>query len=179
MSSDKHKRQSTSVARSATWLKGMLEGTKHSDVDVFGVVTGGTVPGLRAEAARSIAAQEGVRGVVLGGLGCGESPAERAAALDEMVGALPSDLPRMLVGVDGPWELLKAVEAGVDIFDSAYAHKLAELGYACTFPIDVLESQPAAPSGKYEDEDGDVAMGTDSETAGESASVRSRCAWLP
>ena len=170
MSSDKRKRQQTSVERSAQWLKGMLEGTQSTGVDVFGVVTGGTVPGLRAEAARAIAAQ-GVKGVVLGGLGCGESPAERAAALEEMVGALPDELPRMLVGVDGPWEVLKAVGAGVDVLDSAYAHKLAELGYACTFPIDLLGSGVSASGASAGDAskldaDGDTPMGAAAEAAG-------------
>ena len=183
MSSDKRKRQQTSVERSAQWLKGMLEGTRSTGVDVFGVVTGGTVPGLRAEAARAIAAQ-GVKGVVLGGLGCGESPAERAAALEEMVGALPDELPRMLVGVDGPWEVLKAVGAGVDVLDSAYAHKLAELGYACTFPIDLLGSGASASGASAGDAskldaDGDTPMGAAAEAAGTGPGPPSLACWLP
>ena len=157
----KRKHQEASVKRNAKWLAQLAEG-KSPDIDLFAVVTGGTSLALRRQCALDVGALPGVAGYMLGGFGCGEAANDRARALKVLAATLPATAPRMLVGVDGPWEVLKAVAGGVDLVDSAYAFKLAEDGYACTFPVDVLpgldEAKDATGSGEGEGDDADVTM---------------------
>jgi len=124
------------VSRSKQWLEQVLaeDATRKSGADLFAVVTGGTNTALRTACAEALAEIKGVNGFVYGGLGAGESHAERGKAMQTMASVLPRDMPRMVAGIDGPWDILQAVACGADIIDSAYPYKLAESGYAATFP---------------------------------------------
>ena len=55
-------------------------------------------------------------GYALGGFSVGETPEQMAAALAPTAALLPPDRPRYLMGVGRPEDLLRAVEAGVDMF---------------------------------------------------------------
>lgn len=52
------------------------------------------------------------------------------------IAALPSDVLVMCQGVGSPLEVLDAVMAGVDVFDSVYPDRAAEQGLALTFDVD-------------------------------------------
>jgi queuine tRNA-ribosyltransferase len=56
-------------------------------------------------------------GYALGGFSVGEPPAQMVAALAPTAALLPADRPRYLMGVGRPEDLLRAVAAGVDMFD--------------------------------------------------------------
>ncbi len=59
-------------------------------------------------------------GYGIGGLSIGEPKDIMNDVLKSSVPLVPEDKPRYLMGVGSPVELLSAVEAGVDIFDSAF-----------------------------------------------------------
>jgi len=83
---------------------------------LFGIVQGGVHPGLRLE---SLAALEeiGFAGLAIGGLAVGESEAERAQVLEQLLPHMPMQKPRYLMGVGRPEDIVEAVRRGVDMFD--------------------------------------------------------------
>jgi queuine tRNA-ribosyltransferase len=83
---------------------------------LFGIVQGGTDPGLRAESAERIAALD-FDGIAIGGLSVGETKEQMAVALQTSVAHLPRDKIRYMMGVGRPDDLLAATAAGIDLFD--------------------------------------------------------------
>ena len=82
----------------------------------------------RAESTRFIAALP-FDGICIGGLAGDETPAQRATALDVVVPLLADDpRPRYLMGLGSPVDLLDAVDAGVDLFDSVLPARVARTG---------------------------------------------------
>ena len=68
-------------------------------------------------------------GICIGGLAGDESAAQRRAALDVCVPLLADDpRPRYLMGLGSPADLLDAVDAGIDMFDSVLPARVARNG---------------------------------------------------
>jgi queuine tRNA-ribosyltransferase len=68
-------------------------------------------------------------GICIGGLAGDESPEQRRAALDVVVPLLEHDpRPRYLMGLGSAMDLLDAVDAGVDMFDSVMPARIARNG---------------------------------------------------
>ena len=68
-------------------------------------------------------------GICIGGLAGDETPAQRRAVLDVVVPLLADDpRPRYLMGLGSPLDLLDAVDAGVDMFDSVLPARVARNG---------------------------------------------------
>ncbi len=82
----------------------------------FGIVQGGTDPGLRAQSVRALRAI-GFEGYAVGGLAVGEGQALMFATLEATVPLLPAERPRYLMGVGTPDDLLGGVLRGIDMFD--------------------------------------------------------------
>lgn len=83
---------------------------------LFPIVQGCKYPDLRRESAKFIA-DKGADGNAIGGLAVGE-PTEVMYEMVEVVNEiLPKDKPRYLMGVGTPWNILEAIERGVDMFD--------------------------------------------------------------
>lgn len=83
---------------------------------LFPIVQGCTYKDLRSEAAKFVA-DKGADGNAIGGLAVGE-PTEVMYEMIEVVNdILPKDKPRYLMGVGTPWNILEAIERGVDMFD--------------------------------------------------------------
>ena len=86
---------------------------------------GGLEPDLRRESAAAISALP-FDGLCIGGLAGDESAAERRDALDVVVPLLEDDpRPRYLMGLGSPMDLLDAVDAGIDMFDSVLPARVA------------------------------------------------------
>jgi len=101
---------------------------RRSDQALFGIVQGGLEPDLRAESTRMIASLP-FDGICIGGLAGDESAAQRRAALDVTVPLLADDpRPRYLMGLGSPADLLDAVDAGIDMFDSVLPARVARNG---------------------------------------------------
>jgi queuine tRNA-ribosyltransferase len=82
----------------------------------FGIVQGGTLPGLRRESAEELRSI-GFDGYAIGGLAVGEPQAEMFLALEATAQHLPTDAPRYLMGVGKPDDIAGAVLRGIDMFD--------------------------------------------------------------
>jgi queuine tRNA-ribosyltransferase len=83
---------------------------------LFGIVQGGVYPELRRRSAAALG-DIGFDGYAVGGLAVGEGQVQMFAVLDETVPALPELLPRYLMGVGKPDDILGAVKRGIDLFD--------------------------------------------------------------
>jgi queuine tRNA-ribosyltransferase len=113
------------TARTHRWAERCLAAHRRPDQALFGIIQGGLEPDLRAESTRFVASL-GFDGLCIGGLAGDETPAERRAALDVVVPLLADDpRPRYLMGLGSPLDILDAVDAGVDMFDSVLPARVA------------------------------------------------------
>lgn len=113
------------TARTHRWAERCLEAHHRTDQALFGIIQGGLEPDLRTESVAAISALP-FDGLCIGGLAGDESAAERRATLDVVVPLLEHDpRPRYLMGLGSPMDLLDAVDAGVDMFDSVLPARVA------------------------------------------------------
>jgi queuine tRNA-ribosyltransferase len=104
------------MQRTLRWAERSLKARRRESQAVFAIVQGGASEDLRRSSAESTAGLD-FDGYAHGGLGLGESRAERRAAVEIANQALPKDRPRYLMGLGHPIDLLDGVAAGVDLFD--------------------------------------------------------------
>jgi queuine tRNA-ribosyltransferase len=98
---------------------------------LFGIVQGGVDPGLRRRAVEATCAFD-LPGYAIGGLAVGEAKAVMHEITGLVAGLLPADRPRYLMGVGKPADLVRAVGAGVDLFDCVLPTRNARNGQAFT-----------------------------------------------
>ena len=111
-----------SMDRTHRWLDRCIQAF-DSTPDLYGykqhlfpIVQGCVYTDLRQEAAKRLRDLDR-DGYAIGGLAVGE-PAEKMYEMIEVVNdILPTDKPRYLMGVGTPWNILEAIERGVDMFD--------------------------------------------------------------
>lgn len=97
----------------------------------FGIVQGSVYEDLRRKSAEELAKIE-FDGYGIGGLSIGE-PKEIMHRMIEITSSiLPEDKPRYLMGVGSPLDIVDAVMAGVDIFDSVFPTRNGRHGTAIT-----------------------------------------------
>ncbi len=120
-----------STERTHRWLERCLDW--HGDHGpasqrVFGIVQGGVFEDLRAESAAAVASAA-VDGVAIGG-SLGQDKAQMRAVVGWALVGLPERLPRHLLGIGDPDDIVHAVGAGIDLFDCATPTRLARHGTA-------------------------------------------------
>ena len=111
-----------SMERTHRWLDRCIERFDSTD-DLYGykqhlfpIVQGCTYTDLRQEASKRLRDLDR-DGYASGGLAVGE-PEEKMYEMIEVVNdILPQNKPRYLMGVGTPWNILEAIERGVDMFD--------------------------------------------------------------
>ena len=81
------------------------------------IVQGSVYPELRRRAARQTLESGDWRGIAIGGLSVGESKPVMYQMLEVLEPELPTRLPRYLMGVGYPDDLIEAIGRGVDMFD--------------------------------------------------------------
>lgn len=118
-----------SVDRTARWEERCKRAHVRDDQSLFGIVQGGFWPDLRRRSASQVA-QIGFDGVAVGGLSVGEGHDRMVEVLDHLVGHLPADRPRYLMGVGRPIDLVEAVARGIDMFDCVIQTRHARSGVA-------------------------------------------------
>jgi queuine tRNA-ribosyltransferase len=84
---------------------------------LFPILQGSVHADLRIEAARRTLELGDWRGVAIGGLSVGEPKPRMYEILDALEPELPPALPRYLMGVGYPDDLLEAIRRGIDMFD--------------------------------------------------------------
>ncbi len=84
--------------------------------NLFPIVQGGTYADLRKASCAYISSKNAV-GNAIGGLSVGESEQELYDFTQLCCENLPVNKPRYLMGVGTPWNILEAIDLGVDMFD--------------------------------------------------------------
>ncbi|MCX6128794.1 MAG: tRNA guanosine(34) transglycosylase Tgt [Proteobacteria bacterium] len=127
-----------SVAKAAMelthrWARRSLEARGDSVQSMFGIVQGACYEDLRRQSA-AVLSDMPFDGFAIGGLAVGESKAEREDFCELTASLLPEHLPRYLMGVGTPIDLLEAVHRGVDMFDCIIptAHAQQSVAYTTT-----------------------------------------------
>ncbi|GAB6027898.1 Queuine tRNA-ribosyltransferase subunit qtrtd1 [Chamberlinius hualienensis] len=107
---------------------------------VFGTVEGGFNVALRQRSAK-LTAERPVDGFIIDGLDC-YGPAsellnfeEIRVILEETIKVLPNEKPIIMHSVWHPYNVILAVELGIDIFDASYPYLLCERGFASVFEL--------------------------------------------
>jgi queuine tRNA-ribosyltransferase len=95
---------------------------------LFGIVQGGMYGALR-EASLAGLIEIGFDGYAIGGLSVGESTHERNAVLAGIMPRVPAAVPRYLMGVGKPQDIVTAVRLGVDMFDCVLPTRNARNGH--------------------------------------------------
>ncbi len=96
------------------------------------IIQGGTFPDLRRAALAGILAAGDWRAVAVGGLSVGESKPETHAVLADLETVLPRALPRYLMGVGFPEDLVAAIGLGMDLADCVAPTRMGRNGTAFT-----------------------------------------------
>ncbi len=113
------------------WAARSLEARGDSPQAMFGIVQGACHPELRRESAQ-VLREMPFDGLAIGGLAVGETKAEREDMTALVTDELPTELPRYLMGVGTPIDLLEAVHRGVDMFDCVMPTAWAQQGVVFT-----------------------------------------------
>lgn len=118
------------VDRTYRWLvRCMGAHQRPQDQALFGIVQGGIYPELRTQAAKSLVELD-LPGYAIGGVSVGEAPHLIHAVVEVTAPLLPPEKPRYLMGVGTHREMVKAIAAGVDLFDCVIPTRLGRHGCA-------------------------------------------------
>jgi queuine tRNA-ribosyltransferase len=113
----------TDPQRQTLWP--ILQGATHSD--------------LRKRGLDQIGSVGNWSGIAIGGLAVGEPKEAMYAVLDALTPSLPGSIPRYLMGVGFPEDLLQAISRGMDLFDCVAPTRNGRNGSAFTLdgPINI------------------------------------------
>ena len=123
------------------------------------ILQGGGHPSLRTLGLRQILEADDWTGLAIGGLSVGEPKPVMHAVLEALEPRLPTGMPRYLMGVGFPEDLVAAVERGVDLFDCVAPTRNGRNGSAFT-PTGPLNIRNAA----YREDAGPLDATCDCET---------------
>lgn len=94
---------------------------------LFGITQGGFFKDLRTRSVEEICALD-FDGFAIGGLSVGEPKEQMYELLDHTAPQLPQDKPRYLMGVGTPMDILRGIQAGIDMFDCVLPTRNARNG---------------------------------------------------
>ncbi len=125
-----------SMERSLRWARASRAAFDNHDGAaagraLFGIVQGGMYLPLRTASLEGLLGT-GFEGIAIGGLSVGEPETERMAVLEHTLPQIPPRLPRYLMGVGTPADIVKAVCLGVDMFDCVLPTRNARNGHLFT-----------------------------------------------
>ena len=113
------------------WAERSLRARGDSAQALFGIVQGACHHDLRKKSAAFLTKLP-FDGLAIGGLAVGETRRERYELTGLVTEHLPKNLPRYLMGVGTPIDILEGVHRGVDMFDCIIPSQLAQRGVAFT-----------------------------------------------
>ncbi len=144
------KAMARAVERTRLWAERCLRARTSCKMALFGIVQGGTFPDLRKESAEGLM-EIGFDGYAVGGLALGEPREKTWEAVKKTTTILPGDLPRYLMGMGTPMDLLDGIERGVDMFDCVMPTRNARNGTLFTsegklsIKVNALKDDPGPP----------------------------------
>ena len=128
------------VTRTTRWAKRCADVPKKGHQWLFGIVQGGVFPELRKESTQELVALD-LDGYALGGLSLGEEKSAMFEMIETVVGLLPPDRPRYLMGVGLPEDIVEGVARGLDLFDCVIPTRHGRTGWLFTSTGRVLIKQ--------------------------------------
>jgi queuine tRNA-ribosyltransferase len=135
-SSANHQDAKAAMELTHRWAKRSLEARGDSAQSLFGIVQGACHEDLRRQSADVLTNLrvngEGLDGLAIGGLAVGETKSQREDFTEIVASMLPENLPRYLMGVGTPIDILEAVHRGVDMFDCILPNQYGQRGVAFT-----------------------------------------------
>ncbi|MEO5511388.1 MAG: tRNA guanosine(34) transglycosylase Tgt [Longimicrobiales bacterium] len=118
VASEAHERSMRWLARCRTRFDELRAQDGHSDAQtLFPILQGSVYADLRVDAAHRVRDMADWHGIAIGGLSVGEPKPRMYEMLDVLEPELPPRLPRYLMGVGYPDDLVEAIRRGVDMFD--------------------------------------------------------------
>src|SRR6187402_382616 len=126
-----HEETTAAMELTHRWALRSLAARGDSPQALFGIVQGACHADLRKKSAEFLRNQP-FDGLAIGGLAVGESPEQRYEFTGVVTEHLPKNLPRYLMGVGTPLDILEAVHRGVDMFDCIIPSQLAQRGTVFT-----------------------------------------------
>ncbi|HEX9165170.1 MAG TPA: tRNA guanosine(34) transglycosylase Tgt [Gemmatimonadales bacterium] len=96
------------------------------------IIQGGTHEDLRLRSLDGTLARGPWTGIAIGGLSVGEPKPVMHRILEDLVPAIPAEVPRYLMGVGFPEDLVEGIARGVDLFDCVAATRNGRHGSAWT-----------------------------------------------
>lgn len=110
----------------------LVNGSAAVRQTLWPIIQGGTHPDLRARSLEGTLERGPWTGIAIGGLSVGEPKLVMQRVLEDLAPGLPPALPRYLMGVGFPDDLLEGIARGVDLFDCVAATRNGRHGSAWT-----------------------------------------------
>jgi len=110
----------------------LVDDINAPDQALFPIVQGGTHTALRRASVAGILDSGNWIGVAIGGLSVGETKVDTYAMLEVCDAVLPRTVPRYLMGVGFPDDLIEGVRRGIDLFDCVAPTRMGRDGTAFT-----------------------------------------------
>jgi len=124
-----------SMKRSEKWAsrshESFLQQKGDDDSACFGIIQGGMYPDLRLQNLEVLSSID-FDGLAIGGLSVGEPIDERMMVLESLMPEMSENIPRYLMGLGTPIDIIKAVSVGVDMFDCVIPTRHARNGQIYT-----------------------------------------------
>lgn len=120
-----------SMMRSLDWAGRCKREHEGGPGALFGISQGALHVDLRRECQQRLE-DIGFDGYAVGGLSVGETFDERQAVLEGLVSHMPAAVPRYLMGVGRPQDIVAASLCGIDMFDCVIPTRHARNGYLFT-----------------------------------------------
>lgn len=117
--SQSRKQIELAVKRTHKWAEECLKHHNNKKQLLFGISQGGLYPDLREKSAKFIGSLA-FDGFAFGGLAIGEPEKQTYKMINAQVQHFPEEKPRYLMGVGNPAQLINAISAGADCFDSTF-----------------------------------------------------------
>lgn len=114
------------------WLLRSKAAMTRPESLLFGIVQGGLSLKHRLESLQQITSVD-LPGYALGGFSVGEPIHLMHELLPDVAPQMPANKPRYLMGVGTPYDLIKAVDAGIDMFDCVMPTRVARNGTIYTW----------------------------------------------
>lgn len=138
-----HEEAEESLELSLRWGERSLDAFGERDTQtLFGIIQGSNFADLRERSAKGVVSQ-GFGGIALGGLAVGEGHEQMCATIDMTVPHLPDVVPRYVMGVGKPIDLVESVARGIDMFDCVLPTRSGRHGQAWTWdgPVNVKNAR--------------------------------------
>ena len=129
------KEAESSMLRSIKWAHRSFDAfhslNQENDAALFGIIQGGMFQDLRTNNLQQLM-DLNFDGLAIGGLSVGESEEERINVLEALIPEMPKQLPRYLMGLGTPVDIVKSVSVGIDMFDCVIPTRHARNGQIYT-----------------------------------------------